>query len=35
MDKAFEEAALPTAVEEILRPFFDSTATFMINRQTK
>ena len=35
MDKAFEEAALPTDVEQILRPFFESTATFMINQQTK
>jgi hemoglobin len=35
MDKAFDEAALPTEVEQILRPFFESTATFMINRQSK
>jgi hemoglobin len=35
MDKAFEEAVLPAEVEQILRPFFESTATFMINHQTK
>ena len=32
MNKAFEEAALPPEAERILRPFFESTATFMINR---
>lgn len=32
MTAALEEARLPAEVEEHLRPFFDSVATFMINR---
>jgi len=33
MENAFSEAALPTEAEEILRPFFQHVATFLINRQ--
>lgn len=32
MTAALEETKLPAEVEEQLRPFFDSVATFMINR---
>ena len=32
MNKALAETALPAAAEETLRAFFDSVATFMINR---
>ncbi len=32
MNKALEETSLPAAAEEVLREFFDSVATFMINR---
>jgi hemoglobin len=32
MDRAFAEARLPSAAEEPLRRFFESTATFMMNR---
>jgi hemoglobin len=32
MNKALEETALPAAAEDVLREFFDSVATFMINR---
>jgi hemoglobin len=32
MDAAFREAVLPAEAERVLRTFFDSTATFMINR---
>jgi hemoglobin len=32
MDAAFEEAQLPPEAHAMLRGFFDSTATFMINR---
>ena len=32
MDRAFEEARLPREAEEPLRRFFESTATFMMNR---
>lgn len=32
MTAALEEAKLPHDVEEVLQPFFDSVATFMINR---
>jgi hemoglobin len=32
MDAAFEEAQLPAEAHTALRSFFDSTATFMINR---
>ena len=32
MDIAFREARLPAEAEAVLRPFFESTATFMINR---
>jgi hemoglobin len=31
MDKAFAEAALPSAAEDLLRGFFGQMATFMIN----
>ncbi len=33
MNEALEEAALPPGPAATLRVFFDSTATFMINRQ--
>lgn len=33
MEEALDEAALPGEAAETLRAFFDSTATFMINRQ--
>ena len=33
MNAAIEEARLPAEVESVLRTFFDSTATFMMNRQ--
>jgi len=33
MTKAIQEAALPAEATEVLHAFFDSTATFMINRQ--
>ena len=33
MTKALDETALPTDADEVLRAFFHSTATFMINRQ--
>ena len=32
MDNAFAEAQLPAPAEEALRRFFESTATFMMNR---
>ena len=32
MDRALSEAALPPKAEEPLRRFFESTATFMMNR---
>ena len=32
MDQAFAEAGLPVEAERVLRPFLESTATFMINR---
>jgi hypothetical protein len=32
MDNAFSEANLPAEAETTLRRFFDSTATFMMNR---
>ncbi len=32
MDAALAEAAFPVEVEVKLRAFFDSTATFLINR---
>jgi len=32
MNAAFEEAKLPPDAEGVLRAFFDSTATFLINR---
>jgi len=33
MTRALDEAALPPESEEVLRAFFDQTATFMINRE--
>jgi hemoglobin len=33
MNNAFEKADLPSEAEHVLRTFFDSTATFMINRR--
>ena len=33
MTKALDETALPEDADEVLRAFFHSTATFMINRQ--
>jgi hemoglobin len=35
MERAMTEAALPAAVTEYLRAFFEHTATFMINRQDR
>jgi hemoglobin len=32
MNRAFEEAALPSEAEQALRKFFDETSSFMINR---
>jgi hemoglobin len=32
MSAALDEAALPAEAEAVLRPFFEATATFMINR---
>lgn len=32
MDRAFQEASLPPEAEATLRRFFESTATFMMNR---
>jgi hemoglobin len=32
MDAAFEEAQLPAEAQEVLRGFFEATATFMINK---
>jgi hemoglobin len=32
MDAALVQAELPAEVAEVLRPFFDSVATFMMNR---
>ena len=32
MDSALDEAAFATEVDEVLRPFFAQTATFLINR---
>jgi hemoglobin len=32
MDAAFREAALPVEAERVLRPFFESTASFLINK---
>ena len=32
MDAALEEAQLPAEAHEVLRAFFEATATFMINR---
>lgn len=34
MDKAFAEASLPVEAEQVLRPFLENTATFMINRDS-
>jgi hemoglobin len=31
MNKAFAEAALPAEAEELLRSFFEQTATFLVN----
>ncbi len=31
MDRALDEAALPAEVEQVLRPFFHGTATFLRN----
>lgn len=33
MDAAFQEAQLPSDAEQLLRAFFTSTATFLINRE--
>ena len=33
MNNAFAEAALPTEAEDVLRPFFEHVATFLINRK--
>jgi hemoglobin len=33
MDAAFQEAQLPSAAEQLLRAFFASTATFLMNRE--
>jgi len=33
MDAAFQEAQLPSDAEQLLRAFFASTATFLINRE--
>jgi hemoglobin len=33
MDTAFQEAQLPSDAEQLLRAFFASTATFLINRK--
>jgi hemoglobin len=33
MNNAFAEAALPKEAEEVLRPFFEHVATFLINRK--
>src|ERR1051326_4034631 len=32
MDRALEQAALPEEARQVLRSFFDSTATFLMNR---
>lgn len=32
MDHALQEASLPSAAEAVLRPFFASTAAFLVNR---
>jgi hemoglobin len=32
MSQAFAEAQLPHEAEQVLRPFFEQTATFLINR---
>ncbi|MBZ5604867.1 MAG: globin [Acidobacteriia bacterium] len=32
MNRALEEAALPAQARDVLRQFFESTATFLINR---
>ena len=32
MDAAFREAGLPAEAEAVLRPFFESTSSFLINR---
>jgi len=32
MERSLDEAAFPTEVDRILRPFFGQTATFLINR---
>src|SRR5580698_2272366 len=32
MDTAFQEAQLPPEAEQVLRSFFDTTATFLMNR---
>jgi hemoglobin len=32
MDRALREASLPPEAEQVLREFFESTATFLINR---
>jgi hypothetical protein len=32
MNKAFADAVLPAAAEQVLRAFFRTTSTFMINQ---
>jgi hemoglobin len=34
MTRALDEVKLPDEVDSLLREFFDSTATFLINRET-
>jgi hemoglobin len=34
MNEAFAEARLPIEAEQILRPFFEGTATFLINQRS-
>ena len=34
MTRALDAAALPSEVDQVLRPFFEATATFMINQGT-
>lgn len=34
MERAIEQAALPAQAAQTLRSYFDSTATFLINRQS-
>jgi hemoglobin len=35
MDNAFREAALPPEAEQVLRDFFESTATFLLNQPAR